>query len=936
MSNMKIYTLVLGLVLSSFGCSKKSKPEVVHGDEKPLAFQDVPQVQDSDFDSDLVIIDKDWLLNQSFSLSISAHDGNLTRQTFNALQGKLVRFELSAGRLYVLERPEGASNHSHYPDLIITSFPIQKVNSAKTKLQIDFSSPDDKGFVSNLLGESESWNITSLRATTPALAKCSSESLAKFNCLSGTKDLAIRYNMRVVNSQKTSEEAAVTSNAHVFYLGLSPTTEVDPASSTLKLQDARNKMFSSGAVGDASGRPDLTPYFLTDDILGTPNGSTQESFQAVRRYDTSKPIEFVLSEDTPKSMVEVVKSAVNSYARAFEAMNIPSAGIVAYTADEFKAKHPEFTVIEAADPRLSVIEWNNDGTIGSAWATAAAHPFTGLVKSADVFMTGAMWAMAGCRYQVLQTTVVDVKGSKLYTSPEVLKAATQKCERILIDMGIIGQNSAAALTQDNRSTPQTQSSYESLETLDFKVSQSLSTGVERPKAGVDCIQDIKTTFSDFGGPIPEDLSQISPELAVKSMVRNVIIHELGHTFGLRHNFIASQSPAKIQTPVKTLESTDSIMDYVLYGYGIVEHAKALETTDGYVDHPGLGVYDLIALAVAYNGDLSKIRVEKPTQFCTDEDTVDPLSQCQRYDFGKEVKQSIQFNVAKAVRKLQLGGLPDDIPNALTLIKNLGVEQGKLWLSLLNSYSKASQSLNEKKRLELLPEILNLSFGQSIQNTEPWWDEFKKTHGGSIPSLLENLSLDVSKFENEIVPLRKADRDIVTGSSLNGFISAAETILAKRPKTGELSLTAVVPQGFSAAEKDLNLDRKMATIFLNNIILPAGTLVEFKSITGAAQTFALKEDFFNHPFSMAKVTIDGVEYRYTGQTNLKNMEASVKALSLIANGYPTSPSALALSELEVRLQKISSELNRSERSFAPLARMISLSETFSQSAAKIAL
>ncbi len=953
MSTLKIYAIALGLA-SSFGCSKKEKTKVVHGEEKPLAFRDVQQVQDSDFDSDLVVIDKDWLLNQSFSLSISAHDGNLTRQTFNVLQGKLVRFEINAGRLYVLERPEGASNHSHYPDLIITSFPIRNVNGAKTKLQIDFSSPDDKGFISNLLGESGS--ITSLLATTPALAKCSSESLAKFNCLTGTTDLAIRYNMRVVNSQQTTDETAITSSGHVFYLGLSPTTEVDPSSSTLKLADARKKIFSSGAVTDVTDRPDVTPYFLTDDIIGTPNGSKQEPFQAVRRYDTSKPIEFVLSEDTPKSMVEVVKSAVNAYARAFQVMSIPNAGIVAYTADEFKAKHPEFTAIEAADPRISVIEWNNDGTIGSAWATAAAHPFTGLVKSADVFMTGAMWAMAGCRYQVLQTAAVEEKGSKLYTSPEMLDAATKKCEKILADLGVINLKSGAALTREDRSTKSSQyssqnssqnssqsssqyssqSSYEALDNLDFTAPQNLSSASDRPKSGIDCIRDIKTTFSDLGGPIPEGLAQISPEMAAKSMVRSVIIHELGHTFGLRHNFIASQSPAKIQTPVKTLESTDSIMDYVLYGFGIVEHAKALETTDGYVENPGLGVYDLIALAVAYNGDLSKVTVDQPTKFCTDEDTIDPLSQCQRYDFGKDIKQSIQFNVAKPIRKLQLAGLPENIANASALIKGLGVEQGKLWLSFLNSYSKASASFSEKIRLELLPEILNLGFGQAIQTTEPWWDEFKKIHGGSIPSLLDNLNLDVSKFENDAVVLRKVDRDIVTGTSLSGFISAAETILAKRPKSGDKSLAAVVPQGFSVDKTDLNIDRKMASIFLDKIILSAGTSVQFKSATGSVQTLTLQEDFFNHPFSAAKIVVDGVEYRHVGETSLNTMEASAKALSLMANGYSSSPSALVLSDLAIRLEKISSQIKRSERSYAPLIRIMSLSESLSQSAAKLSL
>jgi hypothetical protein len=122
------------------------------------------------------------------------------------------------------------------------------------------------------------------------------------------------------------------------------------------------------------------------------------------------------------------------------------------------------------------------------------------------------------------------------------------------------------------------------------------------------------------------------------------------------------------------------MDYVIYGFEIVDNIKAIESTEGYKESPGLGSYDLIALAVAYNGDLSRIEVEEPTQFCTDDDTINPLSPCQRYDFGKDIKQFIQFSAARSIRKLQLSGTPADPANAVTFVRNLSVDQGKLWLT----------------------------------------------------------------------------------------------------------------------------------------------------------------------------------------------------------------------------------------------------------------
>ena len=925
------------LFMSLPGCQKKDKTPVTHGIERPEAFANVTQVVDSGFDQDLVVIEKDWLLRQSFSMSISTHDGDLTRQTSNVLQGRLVRFELNGGRLFLLERPEGRATHSNYPSLLITSFPVLKVNSSKTKIQVDFSAPEDREFVSILLKQTPEWRTTALQALTPALPMCNEENLTAFHCLNGSADLAIRYNMRAIKTAKPSpnlesENESEVGSGHIFYLGLSPTTEVEPSASTLKLSDATAKMFGSGAVTDATHRSNVTPFFLTEDIQGSPTGAKQSPFQAVRRYDTSKPIEFVISESTPASMVPVIKSAVMAYARAFDAMGIQNKGIFAYSTEEFKSLHPEFTIIEAADPRISVIDWNNDGNIGSAWATAAAHPFTGLVKSADVFMTGSMWSMAGCRYQVLNTAVLSKPADRLSPSPELAAKATEVCEKVLSDLGILTKNSSLISTASSGQIARAEELYEPLLEVDFSKAQTLAQKTLKPRSGVDCYRDIDTSFSDLGGAIPEGLSAISPELAAKSLVRAVLIHELGHTFGLRHNFIASQTPGKMKTPIPTSPFTDSVMDYVLYGFEIVDHAEALKTPDGYKDHTGLGSYDLVALAVAYGGDLARITVENPSKFCTDEDTIDPLSPCQRYDFGKNISQFIQFGVAKSIRRLQIAGLPLDLSGGRTLVKNLAVEQGKLWLSFLSTYAKASTALNEKTRLEALPELLNLGFGRPTTTTEPWWNQFETIHGGTIPSLLENLNMSPSKFENDPELLRKVDRDLITLSSLNGFISAGEAILAARTKIGEKSLSPLVPKGFKAGDQELNIDKLIAKALYEKIVLPVGTIITLTSLTGAEQQFQLDVDFFNHQANAITKTIDGIEYKFIGQSNLNIMESSAKALSLLANGYASSPSALILDDLNSRLRPLVSQRDPvSSRVFPIITRMMSVIEELEREA-----
>ncbi|MGZ3712155.1 MAG: zinc-dependent metalloprotease, partial [Bdellovibrionota bacterium] len=134
-----------------------------------------------------------------------------------------------------------------------------------------------------------------------------------------------------------------------------------------------------------------------------------------------------------------------------------------------------------------------------------------------------------------------------------------------------------------------------------------------------------------------ETSKQSPELFARSLLKGVIFHEVGHSFGLGHNFKGSLSFDPDDS--KKLFST-SIMDYNHYN----EEEAAfynVETSDG-----PLLEYDRQIISLLYNDgkDIKESDAKLPA--CADDeadsfkDGVDPL--CVRYDIGSDpTKQALR-------------------------------------------------------------------------------------------------------------------------------------------------------------------------------------------------------------------------------------------------------------------------------------------------------
>jgi hypothetical protein len=129
-----------------------------------------------------------------------------------------------------------------------------------------------------------------------------------------------------------------------------------------------------------------------------------------------------------------------------------------------------------------------------------------------------------------------------------------------------------------------------------------------------------------------------PDWFVEPLLRDLVLHEVGHTLGLRHNFKASTqyTVAEINSPqIKGQKPfAASVMDYIGPNMAI-ENGKIV----GDVSMLDIGVYDKWAIEYGYTmGDTKDVlkRVGEPgLDFGTDEDTAGPDPRSRRYDFGKD-------------------------------------------------------------------------------------------------------------------------------------------------------------------------------------------------------------------------------------------------------------------------------------------------------------
>lgn len=307
--------------------------------------------------------------------------------------------------------------------------------------------------------------------------------------------------------------------------------------------------------------------------------------------EPKEPIVYWLDKNIPEKYRKAVSGGILEWNKAFEKIGFKNAIVVKQQggSDDF----------DTMDARHASIRWFTGADIGFAIGPSHKDPRTGEILDADIGMSDVF--ARGAR-----RTVVEDMGKPL-----------------TFDANFAGAFSPSLKQQS--------------------LFLACNYGAEKAHDMHFAIDLLEARGMDMDSPEAEALAQ--------AYVFDVIMHEVGHTLGLRHNFRASTiySIKQIQDPAftKVHGLAGSVMDYNPFNLALKGEKQ------GEYVMSTLGPYDYLAIEYAYKpldqtaekDELSKIAVRATTQreldYATDEDAgfgniligIDP--EVNRFDMGSD-------------------------------------------------------------------------------------------------------------------------------------------------------------------------------------------------------------------------------------------------------------------------------------------------------------
>ncbi|MFN2548848.1 MAG: zinc-dependent metalloprotease, partial [Myxococcales bacterium] len=284
-----------------------------------------------------------------------------------------------------------------------------------------------------------------------------------------------------------------------------------------------------------------SPYFFMGDLQLVPNSGQLTANSIKWNFKKGmKPIKWLISD-------KVLNAQNDANYKMYDVVGALKAGIENWNA-VFGFKVFEAAVATAndsyGDDDTNYVIWDEDPSFGAAFANWRNNPNTGEIRGASVYMN-SLWLIDGDAYfNPNHQTNVRPDGV-----PQMLAATEHKPVPTLTWLGM----------------------QEKPLCLMFAPSQ-------RPA-------------DDFVAGLVASNPTLSPKQKVEAFLTHVLLHEIGHTLGLRHNFMGSALPP-----------SSSVMDYLDNDTSVL------------VTRPGS--YDVDAIKLLYGMTQSL----PPEPFCTDEDT----------------------------------------------------------------------------------------------------------------------------------------------------------------------------------------------------------------------------------------------------------------------------------------------------------------------------
>ena len=425
----------------------------------------------------------------------------------------------------------------------------------------------------------------------------------------------------------------------------------------------------------------------------------------------------------------------------------------------------------------------------------------------------------------------------------------------------------------------------------------------------------------------------TPEQASLAMLKFVVLHELGHTFGLRHNFMGSltngelmpppaegspeaAAPAAPTVPVLTGKS-DSIMDYndngVYLDFGAMPDFK---DGDAPVGHAEFGLYDVLALANIYGLDASGYKIKSKPAFCTD-DNRGFVGNCQTFDFGKDFTEYTLLRANLTAQRLRVAGIYDGI---------LDPSARGVWGQLLGRYMQDTLRLaaiwgtgareaditsrpNEK---QVYLKMADFAF-RAKGGKQEFLKDYAARFGMPVTGLSQSMTLPASFFYD--AALGEIFSSVIRADSIQTVNVISDLLRTKDVDAGLDAMYLSPIRNIKLGDDGADYRTELAQLFLKDILVPAGTPMNFEyldggwkpgselKMSGKPAVVALSVPFFNHTgqtIVVPNLQIDAekgqtktVTAKVRGIRSIAEMQVSLNALSSLATGTETSESVTML-------------------------------------------